>query len=164
VLPENAAIAISLINFADLVFTYFLLAGLYQFGLNLVQERNPSVGDLWSQSSSTLLNFILVSILVGLIVFLGFLLLIIPGIILALKYSMVWQLVVDQGLGPLEAMEKSSRITSGNRLQLSLLGTVNFGIILLGLICLGVGLIVAVPLCWLTTFVSYEMLKSASID
>ncbi|MEB3231143.1 MAG: hypothetical protein VKJ64_09045 [Leptolyngbyaceae bacterium] len=112
VLPENAAIAISLINFADLLFTYFLLAGLYQFGLNLVQERNPSVGDLWSQSSSTLLNFILVSILVGLIVFLGFLLLIIPGIILALKYSMVWQLVVDQGLGPLEAMEKSSRITS----------------------------------------------------
>ncbi|MGK7889876.1 MAG: DUF975 family protein [Leptolyngbyaceae cyanobacterium] len=162
ILPEDASVLKSLINIVDLVFSYFLITGLYRFGLNLVQERDASIGDLFSQSGSTLLRFILVSLLVGLIVFVGFILLIIPGIILSLKYSMVWQVVVDQRLGPLEAMAKSSVITSGNRFQLFLLGIVNLGIILLGVILLGVGLIVAVPLCWLTTFVSYEMLKSSS--
>ena len=159
-IPEDAAGLGLIISLVDLVFSYFLMAGFYRFSLNIVQAKQASVGDLFSQSRATTMKLMVLSFLVGLIVLVGFILLIVPGIILSLQYSMVFQVLIDERVGPLEAMERSSQITSGHKLELFVLGIINVGILLLGVLCLGVGLIVAIPLTWLTTFVAYEMLKS----
>ncbi|MEM9214954.1 MAG: DUF975 family protein [Cyanobacteria bacterium P01_F01_bin.150] len=162
--PEDAVGLVVIVNVIDFMISSFLTAGLYRFGLNIIQGRDAAVGDLFSQSASTTLKLIGLSILVGLLVLVGFILLIVPGIILALKYSMVFQVLIDERVGPLEAMDKSSQLTSGHKLQLFLLGFINLGIIILGALCFGIGLLVALPVTWLTTFVAYKMLNPAITD
>lgn len=61
-----------------------------------------------------LLPLIGLGILAGLAIMLGFLLLIIPGIYLVLKLCLSSYALVDQDLGPVEAMKKSFAITKGN--------------------------------------------------
>ncbi|MEA3324508.1 MAG: hypothetical protein U9Q37_05135 [Euryarchaeota archaeon] len=52
-------------------------------------------------------------ILYGFIVVGGLILLTIPGIIWAIKFQFFDYLIVDKGLGPIDALEKSSEITRG---------------------------------------------------
>lgn len=54
-------------------------------------------------------------------------------------------LVVDKGLGPIEAVKGSWAMMSGYKLDAFLLGLASLAIIALGILALGVGLLVAVP-------------------
>ncbi len=98
------------------------------------------------------------SILVGLIVAAGFILLIIPGIYWALKYSMTINLIVDKDMGVMEAMRQSAKMTSGVKMALLGFGIVSFGVFILGVICLGVGIFVATPIVWLASVYVYKKL------
>lgn len=63
-----------------------------------------------------LLKAIAMQILIGLLTFFGGLLFVIPGIILALRYSMsVMILVDDPTRGPIACMKESARIMKGNK-------------------------------------------------
>ena len=88
-------------------------------------------------------RFLVANFLVGLNVFIGLILFIIPGIVYALKYYYVSYLIVDKDMKPREAMKYSSKLTKGVRFKLLGMSFV-FGLIsLLGVIVLGVGLIPA---------------------
>jgi uncharacterized membrane protein len=72
------------------------------------------------------------SILAGLVMFAGFLLLIVPGIIFALWYALVTQIVVIEGSTGLEAMKRSKTLMKDNMGSMFVLGfvmlTINLGI------------------------------------
>jgi uncharacterized membrane protein len=89
----------------------------------------------------------------------GMLLLVVPGIYLALRFGQYLNAIVDRDLGVIDALKYSSRITRGNRLNLFGLGIVAFGIVLAGLLALVFGLIFALPLAWLLGFVAYRWLQ-----
>jgi uncharacterized membrane protein len=59
-----------------------------------------------------------VSILVSLGVFVGLILFIIPGIILALRWSVALPACVVENLGPIAAMRRSADLTKGHRWQI----------------------------------------------
>lgn len=86
------------------------------------------------------------SIIYGVIVSLGLILLIIPGIVWAIKFQFFDYLIIDKGLGPIDALEKSSEITRGVKLDLLTFGILIWIINLLGLLCLVVGLFVTIPI------------------
>ncbi len=113
--------------------------------------------DLWAPRH--IVSFVLASIVVGIIIFLGFILLIVPGIIWALRYAFVQYLVIDRGLDVSAALKESARITSGHKWQLLgfflLLVLVN----ILGAICLIVGLLISVPVSALATVHAYRTLS-----
>ena len=67
-------------------------------------------------------KFIFSSILYGLAVIVGLVLLIIPGIILGFRLQFYGYLIVEKGLGPLQALNKSFEMTKGYTWQLFLLG------------------------------------------
>lgn len=97
-------------------------------------------------------------ILYGLIVLGGMILLIIPGIIFAVMFQFVYYFVVDQGLGPVDALKASAMLTKGVRLKLFgfglLLGLINIA----GVLCLFVGLFVTIPTVMVAGALTYRHL------
>ncbi len=98
------------------------------------------------------------TILLGIILVLGTLALIIPGIYLGLKYQFTIKLIIDKNLGVMEAMRESARIMNGNKMALLLFNLQSVGVILLGVLALGVGIFAAMPVVELATVKVYRSL------
>jgi uncharacterized membrane protein len=92
-----------------------------------------------------LLPGIFASVVVYLGVLVGTLFLIVPGIIIGLGWSMMIPLLADSTLGPWEVLSESWNATKGQRGQLFLFYLACCGVAILGLLALGVGLLVAIP-------------------
>lgn len=90
-----------------------------------------------------LIPFAIASFLFSLAVFLGACALIIPGIYLGLSLGLYPFLVVDQFMGPIEALKRSWAITRGHLKELVFLLFVLCMVIFGGLICFVVGVIPA---------------------
>jgi uncharacterized membrane protein len=93
------------------------------------------------------------------IVLVGFLLLIIPGIVWSLKYMFVPLIIMDKKMRPFEALRESARITDGHKWDLLLFVITLLGINILGLLCLIVGLLVSVPVTSLAFVHAYRSLS-----
>ena len=89
-------------------------------------------------------NTVLANLLVGIIVFIGFVLFIIPGIIFACKLVFTPYLVVDRKMQVIEAVKQSWRMTNGHAWKVFLIGLLAIPISIAGLICFGVGIIVSI--------------------
>lgn len=99
------------------------------------------------------------SIISFLAVIVGLVLLIVPGIIIGLALSFTLYLVVDKGLGPINAFKQSLVLTKGNRWKLFLLSLALLGLNILGLLALLVGLLVSVPITFLALMHAYRTLS-----
>src|SRR3989344_2927339 len=99
-----------------------------------------------------------VKILTGIIIVIGLILLIVPGVIAILTLLFATYLVIDRNLGPIEAMKESARMTKGHRWNLFLLILALLGINILGAIALLVGLLVSIPVSILAVAHAYRTL------
>ncbi len=89
-------------------------------------SRNPSLRESAGTAVSTYLYLLAATIIMIIALTAGLIALIIPGIFIALKLSLAPYAVVVDRLGPIEAMEKSWKITKNNLLSIFLLGIVIF--------------------------------------
>ena len=89
------------------------------------------------------LNIILAHLLTVAIIGLGFVALILPGIIFACRLVFVSYLVMDKHLDPISAVEESWRMTRGHGWRIFWMAIVSFFIVIAGLIMLFVGVIPA---------------------
>ena len=140
------------------IFSIFLQLGLVRVGLNIVSGKEASIGMLFGQGSK-LVRAILASILYGLAVMIGLLLLIVPGIYIALRYGQFIKAIVDRDLGVMEAFEYSSSITTNNRMNLFLFWLLAFVAIIIGMIPCGLGLIFIGPVVWIAGLVAYRWMQ-----
>jgi uncharacterized membrane protein len=90
------------------------------------------------------LNAILANILVAAIFVIGLALLIVPGIIFGCKLAFTPYLIVDRKLDAIEAVKESWRMTKGYAWKVFFIGLLAIPIGIAGLLCFGVGIIVAV--------------------
>ncbi|MDB5244983.1 MAG: hypothetical protein JWN90_88 [Parcubacteria group bacterium] len=103
-------------------------------------------------------KFVGTSLLLGLVVLVGFILVIVPGIIFGVMFGFSLYLVIEEDLNPIEAFKKSALLTKGNRMPLFLLGLALIGINLIGLIVFLVGLLVTLPVSALAVVHAYRTL------
>lgn len=97
--------------------------------------------------------------LMGTAIVAGTCLFVIPGMIAAIGLSFTFYALVDQDLGPVDALSESWRLTEGYKLQLFLVSlVVSLGALVAGCATLGVGFFVAVPLLVLVQGVMYHSL------
>lgn len=108
-------------------------------------------------------NFLITQFLYSLIVMGGLILLVIPGIIWAVQFGMAGYVSLDEGLDPIEALKRSSRLTRGTRGELVLLGLLLTGINLLGFLALGIGLFATIPLTWMAWTRAYRLLQQETL-
>jgi uncharacterized membrane protein len=112
--------------------------------LSAAPGQTAEISDAWS-GYHYFLNYLVGSILYGLIVLGGLILLIVPGIIWGIKYQFFGYLIVDRNMGPVEALKRSGEITKGYKGDLFLLGLLFFGISILGFLVCCVGIFAAIP-------------------
>ena len=130
--------------FVGIVVSILLKMGTINFVLKAHDDSESArVNDLWAPYPFW--KYLLTSIVVGIIVIVGLILLIVPGIIWALRYMFAQYLVMDRHLDASEALSESAKITYGHKWQLLGFGLVLVGINILGAVCLLVGLLVSIP-------------------
>ncbi|MCH8082041.1 MAG: DUF975 family protein [Proteobacteria bacterium] len=89
-------------------------------------------------------NAVLAGLLVGIIVVIGVILLIVPGIIFACRLAFTSYLVVDRKMQAIEAIKESWRMTNGHAWKVFLIGLLSIPVYIAGLIFFGVGIIIAI--------------------
>ena len=133
----------------------YLGLGAIRFQLNHLRRTNPVISDIFT-GGPHLLNAVIAYILYGLAVLIGLVLLIIPGIYIMIRLAPHQMVVVDQKMGPIEALKASWSITEGNVLNLIGLGLMCILIVLGGALALLVGLIWAIPMVYLAWTAAYH--------
>ena len=103
--------------------------------------------------------YLLTSFLLGLVVTIGFALLIVPGVLLGLAFGFAPFFTADGQNDPVEAFRASSRLTRGARGQLFTLGLLLFCVNLLGLLALGVGVMVTMPMSVVSVVYAFRHLQ-----
>jgi len=146
------------IFFVSPLFGGIIAGGLYYYVLLKVRGQPASVGDAFAgfRSGSVFLNLLVAGLLIAIFTTLGLLLIILPGIYLMIAYLFTSLLCVDRKLGFWDAMECSRKAVTAKWWHI--LGVVLLGIpfILLGILALGVGIFVAMPLVTGAFVYAYE--------
>lgn len=105
-----------------------------------------------------IIPYFLGSIIYIVIVVVGLILLVIPGIVWAIKFRYYTYFMVDRRLGPIDALRASSKITEGVKWKLFFLGIVLALINLVGALLLLAGLLFTIPLSLMAEVYVYRKL------
>ena len=133
--------------------------GIIKIVLKFLADEKPEFVELF-RFQGNFWRYVGSSILYGLIVIGGIILFIVPGIYWAIKFQFFGYCVVDQKLGPVEALKKSSKITYQVKWKLLGFGLVMVGINILGFLCLFVGLFATIPTTMIAFAYVYRKLLS----
>ncbi len=136
------------INFAWAFFGYaysFFVTGPLEYGvsfayLKAARGEKPEVKDL-AKVLENYGNILVATLLCGIIVFLGFIFFIIPGIYFLCRLAFVRYLVVDDKMNALTAIQESWKMTNGHALTIFLMGLLAIPIFVAGILLFGVGVI-----------------------
>lgn len=141
-----------------LLIQVLLNVGAIAIVLKLVDGVQPKFTELFT-TTKPYLQFVFVTILMSIIVGVGFILLIIPGIMLAIGLQFATYLVVDKGMGAVEALKESWEITKGMKWKLFGFALVIWLVNIVGLVLFGVGMLVTIPLTMIAMAYVYRTLE-----
>ena len=139
-----------------------IVVGMYYTFLKAVRGEPTSAGgifDGFSVFGSAWITWFLSTV----IIIVGFILLIVPGIIFSLMYCMALFAVMDKKLSGMEALSFSSRITKGHKGKLFGAGLLAALLAVATIITLGLGLIIVGPWCIATLAAAYDSLSVAAV-
>ena len=136
--------------------------GLIKIALSFCDEHRPPITTLFN-AFDCFWRYLGTYILYILIVIGGTLLFIVPGIIWAIKFSLAYYYVVDEGLGPIEALKASARATNTVKWELFGFGILCTLLIYAGILCLGVGIFAAFPTILIAKALVYRQLAAQTI-
>lgn len=132
--------------------------GLIRIALKIVDGKPVETADLFQRADLALPYFI-ASVIVGVMVGIGFVFLIIPGIYLAITFGFFGYNIVDKEHGIVESIEQSAAITKAQKGDLFVFGVVLVLFNLAGAIALGIGLLITVPVSMLAMAYVYRKLN-----
>ena len=140
------------------VLSVFLMAGLSKIGLNLVSGKPIHVGMLFS-GGKCLLKSLPASIVFMVFFIAGLLLLVVPGIVVFLRFGMYQNAIVDRNMGVFQALGYSWELTKGNGLNLSVIFLFCILTFFAGCLAMIVGLLFAFPMMFLAWTVAYRWMQ-----
>jgi uncharacterized membrane protein len=115
-----------------------------RYALSVHDGRPLGARELFP-SAKSFVDYLAVSILYGLLVLAGLVLLVVPGIYFAVRYGFVGYVVADGRADPLGAFRRSSELTRGARFRLLWFAIVLVLLNLVGAALAGVGLLFTIP-------------------
>ncbi len=130
-----------------------IIGGLFMLGYlkNLFQTLDGIEPQFsaYGQQARKIVTYILTALLYGIIVAVGLIFFIIPGIYFAIRLQFAPAFIVEENTGVIDSLKMSWNITKGNIGQLFLLWLAMMGICLVGFIVLIIGIFVAVPVIYM---------------
>jgi len=152
---EVVALFASLIgNLAAQAFQIWIAIGQTLFFLKIARGQPAEIGDIFA-GGPYFLRILGASILVGLMIFGGLLLLIVPGIILALMFWPFYFLILDRNMGVFDSISMAKELTAGNKLTVLAIWLVAGLLVLASMIPCCLGLLVSIPYFTLMYAVTY---------
>lgn len=149
-----------LLEILAFIITGPLLAGLYWMMLKVQRDEPAEFTDLFA-GFSEFGRALGVYVLYSIAVVIGLILLVVPGIVLAVGLWPALYLILDDDLGVTDTLSKAWDMTKGQRWRLFALGVVLFFFTLLGLIALIVGVVVTGALAAFVSAAAYDELALA---
>lgn len=135
--------------------------GLLTAYLRICRNQGTLDFSCFNRPFSVYLKYFCVCLLSGIIICIGFLLLIVPGFYLAARLGLSAVRIIDEPeTGVIDALKYSWNITRGHVLELIGLGIVAFFVILLGYLCCCIGVLVAAPVVGIAATLVYLVLGS----
>ncbi|MCR5362859.1 MAG: hypothetical protein K6E73_12755 [Bacteroidales bacterium] len=158
-ISEQMTIAESLFLFFVLnALAFALLVGFYQILLNCARGDGQFSFKIWKQPVNTYVKIVVTQIVTMILVFIGFILFILPGLYIAARLQFaVFYLLDHKEAGIKEAIKASWDMTEHD--AFSIVGVIFacFGLTIVGILCCFVGAYVAaivnyltMPVCYLT--------------
>lgn len=109
-------------------------------------NENPALGEIFSAFKGNYINVVKIMLIMNIKVILWSLLFVIPGIIKELEYSMIpYILAENPNISTSEAFAQSKQMTTGQKMDLFVLGLSFLGWLILGAICCGIGTLFVNP-------------------
>ncbi len=139
-----------------------MLVGLHVMALKSVDGEIPRVGNLFG-SLERGPAYLLALGIYCLAVSGGLVLLIVPGIYLAIRYCLFAQVITDTSASALAALRKAAALAHGNWAPLGALFLIAFLLNIAGMAFLGIGLIISFPLSLLAIAGFYRSLQPATV-
>lgn len=154
--PKGESILVSLLS---ILVTLFFELGAIALILKLVRTgQEGQIQEIISQKE-IYPQALLGNIIYYIMMMVGFVLLIIPGIYVAVRFMFLPYVFVDQKLGWQEALKEASRLSEGRRWDLFGFSVVLILLNLVGVLLLLVGLLITIPVSMIATTMMYEFLK-----
>lgn len=153
----NSDIA-GILDLIGTIYSMIVGIGVIVITLKLVRGEKPELADLF-QHYKLFFNYLIGVLLYGLMVILGLILFIIPGVYLGLKYQFVSYFIVDKKMNPIDAFKASGEATQGNIWHLFGMYCIFIGLTILGALALVVGLFVTTPIIMLAYAYIYDQLS-----
>lgn len=148
-----------LLSLAFTVLTLFLEIGFIKIVLKLIDGHKAEITELWAYPQY-LLRMIGATILYSLIVVVGFILLIIPGIYLALRLQFYSYYIVDKNAPAVDSLRMSWKATEGNVINIFLFALLLIALNILGALALLIGLFVTIPVSFIAVALLYRKLSA----
>ena len=112
--------------------------------LKAMRDEEADLKTLFEGFKTKYLNIVLAHLIVTALAIIGFVMLIIPGIIILCRLVFVPFLVMDKDLEPMKAVEKSWQMTKGHGWTVFFMAILSFFIAIAGLIVFFVGILISI--------------------
>ena len=145
------------LHFAWLFLFAGMMVGLHVMALKSVDGEIPRVGDLFA-SLERGPAYLLALGVYCLAVTVGLMLLLIPGIYLAIRYCLFAQVITDTSASALAALRKAAALAHGNWVPVGVLFLIAFLLNIAGMAILGIGFIISFPVSLLAIAGFYRSL------
>ncbi len=132
-----------------------IIMGITIMGIKRSVSSPISAGLVFSCFSKTLPLFATL-VLMYILIFIGFILLIVPGIYLMIAYFMAMPLVVEKNMGPWQAMETSRKAITHRWFSIFGIFFIMGIILVISAIPLGIGLIWSIPMLYIIIGITYR--------
>ncbi|WP_037142367.1 membrane protein [Rhodococcoides fascians] len=136
---------------------YIINAAFIRGALHEVDGNKPAIGSFFQFANVA--SIIIASVLVAIMVLVGFVLLVIPGLVLTFLSWWTLQFVIDRNEDAVAAIKSSFRAISSNAGQLFLLALAIIGINILGAIPCFLGLLVTIPISAIASTYAYRIVS-----
>ncbi len=151
-LPQSeAALPTAIYNFVTPVLT----AGYYIVALKLAKNKSRNFADFFA-GFKRFFPIFLVNLVSSLLIFLGLILFILPGIYLVIAYLFAILFILEYRFGVWQALEASRKVISKHWLSFFGFSLTLLYVNLVGILFLGIGLLVTIPLSYCAIVAAFE--------
>lgn len=128
--------------------------------LQIVDKKKTSLKNLFAYFDPKLLwRYFVITFIYEFGIFVGTILLIVPGVYVGVKYLFAIPLVIDKGMGISEALHESAKMTKGVKKNLVVFALLQTLLLIAGVLAFIVGLVIALPVVLLSYLYVYRKLS-----
>ncbi|GAB2633598.1 DUF2189 domain-containing protein [Nocardia goodfellowii] len=161
IFEPNSVLVLTVLFLAVMAALWLLQAAMVRGALYETDGTPPVFGSYFQVGNAG--NVLLTSLIAFVATFIGLALLVLPGIIIGVLCMFALHFVVDQDLGPIQAIRSSARLVMANVGPVLLLALAVLVLTFLGALLCGFGLLVAAPIAVIAVTYAYRILTDGTL-